>query len=93
MPLRSEGLSKPKAFLYGALSGIVEPLASLITILAASIILPSLPYMLCFAAGAMLYVVIEELIPEMSEGEHSNIGAIMFTFGFTVMMVLDIALG
>lgn len=93
MPLRSEGMSKGKSFLGGMLSGIVEPIGAVITILAASLIVPALPYFLSYAAGAMLYVVVEELIPEMSEGEHSNIGTIFFAVGFSVMMVLDVALG
>ncbi|MDD6202483.1 MAG: ZIP family metal transporter [Lachnospiraceae bacterium] len=93
MPLRTEGVSKRKSFLYGMLSGVVEPIGALLTILAASYILPLLPYLLSFAAGAMMYVVVEELIPEMSQGEHSNIGTILFAVGFTVMMALDVALG
>ena len=93
MPLRAEGVGKPKAFLYGVLSGIVEPLGALVTILAASIVLPALPYLLSFAAGAMMYVVVEELIPEMSSGKHSNIGTVFFALGFTLMMTLDVALG
>lgn len=93
MPLHAEGKSKFKAFLDGTLSGIVEPVAGLITILAAGLVVPVLPYLLSFAAGAMLYVVVEELIPEMSEGEHSNIGVIMFSGGFALMMALDVALG
>lgn len=93
MPLKSNGMKKGKAFGYGVLSGIVEPLGAIITILLANLIVPALPYLLSFAAGAMLYVVVEELIPEMSEGEHSNIGTIFFTVGFTLMMVLDVALG
>lgn len=93
MPLRAEGVSKGKAFLYGVLSGIVEPLGALLTILAAGVIVPVLPYFLSFAAGAMIYVVVEELIPEMSEGKHSNIGTVFFALGFTIMMVLDVALG
>ena len=93
MPLRAEGMPKGKTFLYGALSGIVEPIASIITILAAGLVVPILPYMLAFAAGAMMYVVVEELIPEMSEGVHSNIGTVAFAFGFVLMMVLDVALG
>ena len=93
MPLHAEGKSKFKAFLGGTLSGIVEPVAGLITILAAGLVVPVLPYLLSFAAGAMLYVVVEELIPEMSEGEHSNIGVIMFSVGFAIMMALDVALG
>jgi ZIP family zinc transporter len=82
-----------KAFAGGVLSGVVEPLGALLTILAADMIIPALPYLLSFAAGAMLYVVVEELIPEMSEGEHSNIGTICFALGFTLMMMLDVALG
>ena len=93
MPLRAEGMPKGKTFLYGVLSGVVEPVASLITIAAAGIVTSVLPYMLAFAAGAMFYVVVEELIPEMSEGEHSNIGTIAFSLGFVLMMVLDVALG
>ena len=93
MPLRSEGMGKHKSFLYGVLSGIVEPIGALLTILAADLIVPALPYFLSFAAGAMIYVVVEELIPEMSEGEHSNIGVLSFAVGFTVMMILDVALG
>mgnify|MGYP002596707306 FL=1 len=93
MPLRSEGMGKTKAFIGGVLSGIVEPIGAVITILAAGLIVPALPYLLSFAAGAMLYVVVEELIPEMSAGEHSNIGTIFFAVGFTLMMILDVALG
>lgn len=93
MPLRAEGVSKQKAFLYGALSGIVEPAASILTIWGASLVIPILPYLLSFAAGAMLYVVVEELIPEMSVGHHSNLGTIFFALGFTVMLALDVALG
>lgn len=93
MPLKAEGMSKPKAFLCGMLSGVVEPAASLLTILAAGFIVPALPYLLSLAAGAMLYVVVEELIPEMAEGEHSNLGTVMFAAGFVVMMILDVALG
>lgn len=93
MPLHAEGFSKKKAFLYGALSGAVEPIGAALTILAAGFVIPLLPYLLSFAAGAMIYVVVEELIPEMSEGEHSNLGAILFAAGFTVMMALDVALG
>ena len=93
MPLRAEGVSKGKAFLYGVLSGIVDPLGALLTILAAGVIVPVLPYFLSFAAGAMIYVVVEELIPEMSEGKHSNIGTVFFALGFTIMMILDVALG
>ena len=93
MPLKAEGTTKGKAFLYGVLSGAVEPLGALLTILFASLFVPAMPYFLSFAAGAMMYVVVEELIPEMSEGEHSNIGVVMFALGFTVMMALDVALG
>ncbi len=93
MPLRAEGMRKSKAFASGVLSGIVEPIGALITIITASIIVPALPYLLSFAAGAMLYVVVEELIPEMSQGIHSNIGTIFFAVGFSVMMILDISLG
>lgn len=93
MPLRAEGMSKGRAFWGGVLSGIVEPIGAVLTILAAGIIVPALPYLLSFAAGAMLYVVVEELIPEMSQGEHSNIGTVFFAVGFSLMMVLDVALG
>jgi ZIP family zinc transporter len=93
MPLKSNGMGKGKAFGYGVLSGAVEPLGAVLTILLAEILVPVLPYLLTFSAGAMLYVVVEELIPEMSEGEHSNIGTIFFAVGFTLMMVLDVALG
>lgn len=93
MPLRAEGESKSRAFWGGVLSGVVEPIGAVLTILAAQFIIPVLPYLLSFAAGAMLYVVVEELIPEMSQGEHSNIGTIFFAVGFSVMMVLDVALG
>ena len=93
MPLRAEGESKNRAFWGGVLSGVVEPIGAVLTILAAQFVIPVLPYLLSFAAGAMLYVVVEELIPEMSQGEHSNIGTIFFAVGFSVMMVLDVALG
>lgn len=93
MPLRSEGMSKFKAFGCGVLSGIVEPIGAALTILAASLVVPVLPYLLSFAAGAMMYVVVEELIPEMSQGSHSNVGTIMFAAGFTIMLALDVALG
>lgn len=93
MPLRAEGIKKSRAFLYGVLSGMVEPMAAVLTILAAGFIVPFLPYLLSFAAGAMLYVVVEELIPEMSAGEHSNLGVLSFAAGFTVMLALDVALG
>ena len=93
MPLHSEGVSRGKACLYGIISGAVEPVAALVMIVAASYLVPTMPYLLSFAAGAMMYVVVEELIPEMSEGDHSNIGVVMFAFGFTLMMALDVALG
>ena len=93
MPLRAEGMSKSKAFLCGTLSGIVEPIGALLTILAAQHIIAFLPYFLSFAAGAMLYVVVEELIPEMSQGRHSNLGTLFFAIGFTLMMALDVGLG
>ena len=93
MPLRSEGNSKIRSFVIGSLSGIVEPIAAILTILLAAYITPVLPYLLAFAAGAMIYVVIEELIPEASQGNHSNIGTIGFAFGFVLMMVLDVVLG
>ena len=93
MPLRANGESKFKAFINGALSGIVEPIAGIITILLSSIIIPILPYLLSFAAGAMFYVVVEELIPSMSNGKHSNIATIFFMIGFVLMMILDVALG
>ena len=93
MPLAAEGKSRKKAFIYGVLSGAVEPVFGFLTIVAAGLIVPAMPYLLSFAAGAMLYVVVEELIPEMSEGEHSNIGVVMFAVGFSLMMALDVALG
>lgn len=93
MPLKAEGESKGKAFLYGALSGIVEPIGAIITILLTNAVVPILPYLLSFAAGAMIYVVVEELIPESQAGEHSNIGTIGVAIGFVIMMILDIALG
>ena len=93
MPLRAEGESKGRAFLGGVLSGVVEPIGAVLTIAAAQFIIPALPYLLSFAAGAMLYVVVEELIPEMSQGRHSNLGTVFFAVGFSVMMVLDVALG
>lgn len=93
MPLHSEGKSRSGAFSLGVLSGVVEPIGAALTILFAGIVIPALPYMLSFAAGAMIYVVVEELIPEMSEGEHSDIGVIMLSIGFALMMVLDVALG
>lgn len=93
MPLKNEGMSKPKAFLYGTLSGIVEPIGAIITILLTGIVTPILPYLLSFAAGAMIYVVVEELIPESQVGEHSNICTIGVAIGFVIMMILDVALG
>lgn len=93
MPMRAEGNSRLRSFTMGALSGIVEPIGALLVVLLASIMTPALPYLLAFAAGAMLYVVVEELIPEMSEGEHSNIGTVGFAAGFALMMVLDVVLG
>ena len=93
MPLKSEGMSKLKAFLYGTLSGIVEPIGAIITILLTSKVVPILPYLLSFAAGAMIYVVVEELIPEAQEGEHSNIATIGVAIGVVIMMILDVALG
>ena len=93
MPLRAEGMPKVKTFWYGVLSGVVEPIAALVTIAAASAVKHVLPYMLAFAAGAMFYVVVEELIPEMSDGEHSNVGTVAFALGFVLMMILDVALG
>lgn len=92
MPLRAEGMNKPKAFLCGTLSGVVEPIGAILTILAAQYIIVALPYLLSFAAGAMLYVVVEELIPEMSQGRHSNLGTLFFAIGFTMMMALDVGL-
>ena len=92
MPLRAEGESKKKAFLGGVLSGIVEPIGAVLTLVAAKLVIPALPYLLSFAAGAMLYVVVEELIPEMSQGRHSNLGTVFFAVGFSMMMVLDVAL-
>ncbi|MGM9662020.1 MAG: ZIP family metal transporter [Oscillospiraceae bacterium] len=93
LPLRSSGTSRGKSFLWGLLSGVVEPIGALLTICLAGLIVPALPYLLSFAAGAMLYVVVEELIPEMSEGSHFNLGTLCFTAGFTIMMALDVALG
>ncbi|MDO4633686.1 MAG: ZIP family metal transporter [Eubacteriales bacterium] len=92
MPLQTRGVHKGRAFIYGMLSGIVEPIAAGITIFLAGIMIPILPYLLSFAAGAMLYVVVEELIPELSQGKHSNIGVISFSLGFVLMMILDVAL-
>jgi len=93
MPLRAEGEKKSKAFLGGVISGVVEPIGAVLTIVAAQFVIPALPYLLSFAAGAMLYVVVEELIPEMSQGRHSNLGTVFFAVGFSVMMALDVALG
>ena len=93
MPLRAEGMKKGKAFCGGVLSGVVEPIGAMLTILAAQLVVPALPYLLSFAAGAMLYVVVEEMIPEMSQGSHSNIGTLFFAVGFSIMMMLDVALG
>jgi ZIP family zinc transporter len=93
LPLRAEGTSKAKAFLGGFLSGVVEPLGAVLTIVFATHLVPFLPYLLGFAAGAMMYVVVEELVPEMAEGEHSHTGVLMFAVGFTLMMALDVALG
>ncbi len=93
MPLRGEGMGKGRAFLWGALSGVVEPIAALVTIWAAHFVVPVLPYLFSFAAGAMIYVVVEELIPEMSQGHHSNLGTVFFALGFTLMLTLDVALG
>ena len=93
MPLHAEGVKKGRAFFGGVMSGIVEPIGALLTIMAAGVIVPALPYLLSFAAGAMIYVVVEELIPEMSAGDHSNICTVFFAVGFSVMMILDVALG
>ena len=93
MPLHSEGRTKGKAFLDGMLFGAVEPIGALLTVLFAGLFVPAMPHLLFFAAGAMIYVVVEELIPEMSAGEHSNIGVVMFALGFTLMMALGVALG
>ena len=93
MPLRSTGMGKMKSFVGGVLSGIVEPIGGVLTILLTALVVPLMPYLLSFAAGAMIYVVVEELIPEMSEGEHSDIGVLSFAVGFMVMMSLDVALG
>ena len=93
MPLKSNGMGRGRAFGYGVASGVVEPLGAILTILLADVLVPVLPYLLAFSAGAMLYVVVEELIPEMSEGEHSNIGTVFFAVGFSLMMVLDVTLG
>ena len=93
MPLKAEGMGKGKTFLYGALSGVVEPIAALITVAAAGAVVPVMPYLLAFAAGAMMYVVVEELIPEVSGGRHTNHGTVAFALGFVLMMILDVTLG
>ena len=93
MPLLAAGMPKRRTFLAGMMSGAVEPLAGALTVAAAGLVVPVMPYLLSFAAGAMFYVVVEELIPEMSEGSHSNVGTIAFAVGFVLMMVLDVALG
>ena len=93
MPLRAEGMKKGKTFLLGVLSGIVEQIGAILTILASSVFLSAMPYLLTFAAGAMFYVVVEELIPEMAEGKHTNIGTVCFALGFALMMALDVGLG
>ena len=93
MPLHAEGAGKRRAFVYGVLSGAVEPVFGFVTVLAAGLIVPAMPYLLSFAAGAMLYVVVEELIPDMAQGRHSHVGVLMFTLGFSLMMALDVALG
>ena len=92
MPLHAEGKSKTSAFLLGTLSGVVEPIGSLLTIFASSLLVPYMPYLLSFAAGAMMYVVVEELVPEMAQGEHSHVGVLLFTVGLTLMMALDVTL-
>ena len=93
MPLRAEGMSRRKAFAGSVVSGIVEPIGAVLTIIASQLIIAALPYLLSFAAGAMLYVVVEELMPELSQGKHSNLGTVFFAIGFSLMMVLDVALG
>lgn len=93
LPLRGEGTGRGKAFFYGVLSGVVEPLAGGLTLVFARYVNPALPYLLSFAAGAMIYVVVEELIPEANEGEHSNVGTVTFAVGFVVMMTLDVVFG
>ncbi len=93
MPVCAAGTGKTKAFIYGVLSGVVEPLGALITIWLSRFLIPVIPYLLSFAAGAMIYVVVEELIPEASQGKHSNLGTIGFAVGFALMMALDVALG
>ena len=93
MPLLAEGIPKNRTFWYGVLSGAVEPVAAWVTLLAAGTVIPAMPYLLAFAAGAMMYVIVEELIPEMSQGKHSNSGTVAFSAGFVLMMILDVALG
>ncbi len=93
MPLRGDGKSRRKSFILGTVSGAVEPVSAILTLMFASVLLPAMPYLLSFAAGAMLYVVVEELIPETQEGKHSNMGTIGFAIGFTLMMILDVVLG
>ena len=93
MPLRAEGESKGRAFFGGVLSGVVEPIGAVLTILAAQMVIPALPYFLSFASGAMLYVVVEELIPESAQGGHSDMGTMGFAVGFLIMMILDVTLG
>lgn len=93
MPLRAQGITKLRAFVYGTLSGIVEPIAAFLTIWLTGLVVPLLPYFLSFAAGAMIYVVVEELIPEAQNGKHTNVGTIGVAAGFTLMMILDVALG
>lgn len=93
MPLRAEGVSRRNAFAGGVVSGIVEPIGAVLTIIASQLIIAALPYLLSFAAGAMLYVVVEELMPELSQGKHFNLGTVFFAIGFSLMMVLDVALG
>ena len=93
MPLLAEGMPRARTFWMGVLSGAVEPVAAVLTLLAAGLVTPVMPYFLAFAAGAMMYVVVEELIPEMSEGKHSNVGTVAFALGFVVMMILDVTLG
>lgn len=93
MPLRAEGMRKGKTFIYGSLSGAVEPVATVLTLLAAQAVVTILPFLQAFAAGAMIYVVVEELVPEMSHGKHTNIGTVTFALGFVLMMVLDVTLG
>lgn len=93
MPLRAEGMKKSKTFVYGVLSGVVEPIATVLALLAAQMVIAVLPFLQAFAAGAMIYVVVEELVPEMSKGKHTNIGTIAFSLGFVLMMILDVALG